>query len=257
MNIPKSDIEKLYIELTGAQKKILAIQNHLDNLNGSYQETIRKKKHSNNRGYHLRRIELEMKIASNGLKYFHRRIEALSAQIYEEEIVAEKERLRIQEESLEKERLLTLEFVKRSNAKRNKKMKTDYDVFISHSTEDKDGFVRPLANELKNNGVKVWYDEFELKIGDSLREGIDRGLRKSKFGIIVLSNSFFSRGWTNYELNGFVSREMKESKVILPIWHKVTKDEVVDFSPTLADKVALNSSVNSIKEIAKKIKELI
>ncbi|MGB3142526.1 MAG: toll/interleukin-1 receptor domain-containing protein, partial [Maribacter sp.] len=105
--------------------------------------------------------------------------------------------------------------------------------------------------------IKVWYDEFELKLGDSLRRSIDKGLINSKYGIVVLSTSFFKRNWTQYELDGFVNREMNGMKVILPIWHKVSKDEVQKFSPSLADKVALNSSVYSIKEIAEEINTLL
>jgi hypothetical protein len=133
----------------------------------------------------------------------------------------------------------------------------EYDVFISHSSEDKEDFVRPLTLELQELGIKVWYDEFELKLGDSLRRSIDKGLINSKYGIVVLSTSFFKRNWTQYELDGFVNREMNGMKVILPIWHKVSKDEVQKFSPSLADKVALNSSVYSIKEIAEEINTLV
>lgn len=133
----------------------------------------------------------------------------------------------------------------------------EYDVFISHSSADKDDFVRPLATELQNLGIKVWYDEFELKLGDSLRRSIDHGLINSRYGIVVLSSSFFKRDWTNYELDGFVNKEMNGMKVILPIWHKVSKDEVQKFSLSLADKVALNSSIYSVKEIAEEINELI
>jgi hypothetical protein len=133
----------------------------------------------------------------------------------------------------------------------------EYDVFISHSSADKNDFVRPLATELQNLGIKVWYDEFELKMGDSLRRSIDQGLINSRYGIVVLSSSFFKRDWTNYELDGFVNKEMNGMKVILPIWHKVSKDEVQKFSLSLADKVALNSSIYSVKEIAEEINELI
>lgn len=72
-----------------------------------------------------------------------------------------------------------------------------YDVFISHASEDKDEVVRPLAHALKESGLSVWFDEFELRIGDSLRRKIDRGLANSRFGVIVLSRSFFEKGWTN------------------------------------------------------------
>lgn len=133
----------------------------------------------------------------------------------------------------------------------------EYDIFISHASEDKDDFVRPLAEALKAEGIKVWYDEFTLKVGDSLRRSIDQGLIKSRFGTVVLSSSFFAKNWTQYELDAMVAKEMEGHKMILPIWHKVTKTEVLNFSPTLADKVALNSSLNSIEEIAQQLIEVI
>ena len=132
-----------------------------------------------------------------------------------------------------------------------------YDLFISHASEDKEDLVRPLAVALEKLGVKVWYDEFTLKIGDSLRRSIDGGLSNSRFGTVVLSSSFFSKNWTQYELDGMTAKEMDGRKMILPIWHRVTKSEVIKFSPTLADKVALNSSVHSIEEIAQLIADVV
>jgi hypothetical protein len=133
----------------------------------------------------------------------------------------------------------------------------EYDLFISHASEDKEEFVRPLAETLENIGVKVWYDEFTLKVGDSLRKSIDQGLVKSKFGTVILSSAFCSKNWTQYELDSMVAREMNGHKMILPIWHKITKDEVINFSPALADKIALNTSLSSIEEIAGKLAEVI
>lgn len=133
----------------------------------------------------------------------------------------------------------------------------EYDVFISHASEDKDSIVRPLAFVLRNKGVKVWYDEFELKIGDSLRRKIDQGLSKSRFGIVVVSKSFIKKGWTNYELDGLMTRAVSGQQMLLPIWHDITKQEVVDYSPSLADKVARNTSQETIEEIADEIAELI
>lgn len=132
-----------------------------------------------------------------------------------------------------------------------------YDVFISHASEDKDEFVRPLAEELIRIGVKVWYDELSLKWGDSLRVSIDKGLANSRFGVIVISSSFIAKKWPEYEVNGLVAREMTGEKVILPIWHKVSKSEVMKYSPTLADKLAMNSSVDEIKDIAQQLKSLL
>lgn len=133
----------------------------------------------------------------------------------------------------------------------------EYDVFISHASEDKESVVRPLARALVNHGLKVWYDEFELKIGDSLRRKIDRGLAKSRFGIVVLSKDFIKKGWTNYELDGIISKANTGEQVLLPIWHGITKQEVLDYSPSLADKVARNTASCTFEEIAKEIAELI
>ena len=84
----------------------------------------------------------------------------------------------------------------------------EYDVFISLASEDKEALVRPLANALKAEGLVVWYDEIELRLGDSLRRKIDRGLAKSRVGLVVLSEAFIAKGWTNYELDGIVTRSV-------------------------------------------------
>ena len=133
----------------------------------------------------------------------------------------------------------------------------EYDVFISHASEDKEDVVRPLANALVERGLKVWYDEFELKIGDSLRRKIDKGLANSRFGVVVLSRNFIRKGWTNYELDGIITKAVSGEQVMLPIWHNITKQEIVDFSPSLADKLARNTSSSTIEEIAEEISALI
>ncbi|MCL2190231.1 MAG: DUF1883 domain-containing protein [Defluviitaleaceae bacterium] len=139
----------------------------------------------------------------------------------------------------------------------NKMSHNVYDVFISHASEDKDEIVRPLAIELANCGLSVWYDEFEMKIGDSLRRKIDKGLANSKFGIVVISRFFIKKGWTNYELDGLITRTVSGEQILLPVWHNITKNEVVEYSPSLADKVARNTANYTIKEIAREIAEVI
>ncbi|MCG8605092.1 DUF1883 domain-containing protein [bacterium] len=133
----------------------------------------------------------------------------------------------------------------------------EYDVFISHASEDKDSIVRALADALVAENLRVWYDEFELRIGDSLRRKIDLGLAKSRVGLVVLSKSFMSKGWTNYELDGIVTRSVTGEQIMLPIWHEVTKNEVIAFSPSLADKVARSTATHTVEEIAEEIAELI
>ncbi|MHB1326163.1 MAG: toll/interleukin-1 receptor domain-containing protein [Thermoleophilia bacterium] len=117
-----------------------------------------------------------------------------------------------------------------------------WDVFISHASEDKETFVRGLAQELVRCELKVWYDEFTLKLGDSLRRSIDRGLANSRFGIVVLSPNFFSKEWPQRELDGLVAKEVSSGKVILPIWHNISREEVTTYSPTLADRLAVRSN---------------
>lgn len=133
----------------------------------------------------------------------------------------------------------------------------EYDVFISHASEDKDEVVRPLANALKNLGIKVWYDEFEMRIGDSLRRKIDKGLANSRFGIVVVSRDFIKKGWTNYELDGIITKAVSGEQIILPIWHNITKKEVIDYSPSLADKLARNTAIDTVEDIAKEIADVI
>jgi hypothetical protein len=99
----------------------------------------------------------------------------------------------------------------------------------------------------------VWYDEFELRIGDSLRRKIDSGLANSRFGAVVFSRAFFDKNWPQYELDGLVTRQMTGQQIVLPIWHDITKDEIIRHSPSLADKVALSTGVLSVGEIAAQI----
>jgi hypothetical protein len=132
-----------------------------------------------------------------------------------------------------------------------------HDVFLSHAGEDKTSVVRPLATALRDHGLEVWYDEFELRIGDSLRRKIDAGIAASRFGIVVLSRAFFAKGWPAYELDGLVTKAVSGKQVLLPVWHEVSKDEVVSYSPSLADKVALRTADYTIAEIAEEIAAVI
>ena len=132
-----------------------------------------------------------------------------------------------------------------------------FDVFISHASEDKDEVVRPLATAIREAGLSVWYDEFELRIGDSLRRKIDTGLASSRFGVVILSPSFFGRGWPEYELDGLVTRAVSGDQILLPIWHNVSKREVISYSPSLADRLARNTSSHTVEEIAAEIVDVI
>ena len=128
-----------------------------------------------------------------------------------------------------------------------------YDLFICHSSEDKDAFVRPLAEALRKEHIEVWYDEFSLKLGDSIRRSIDKGLSQSRFGVVVISKSFLKKEWPQYELDGLLEKEINGKEIVmLPIWHKITHQEIFKYSPSLAGKKASNSK-NGLDIIVKEI----
>lgn len=132
-----------------------------------------------------------------------------------------------------------------------------WDVFISHASEDKAALVKPLAKALRDLGAEVWYDEFTLTVGDSLSRSIDRGLAQARFGVVVLSPAFLAKDWPEYELRGLLARELGRDKVVLPVWYNVSRDDVLRYSPPLADKLALTSAGKSAEELAIRLLEVI
>jgi chromosomal replication initiator protein DnaA len=116
------------------------------------------------------------------------------------------------------------------------------DLFISHAGEDKDAIARPLANRLRGMGFEVWYDEWALEVGDSLRRAIDVGLTFCRYGVVILSPAFFGKEWPQRELDALMAREsFAGNKLILPIWHNMTAADVADSAPLIADRVALST----------------
>jgi hypothetical protein len=131
-----------------------------------------------------------------------------------------------------------------------------WDVFISHASEDKASVARPLALALQQAGLRVWFDETQLRVGDSLRTKIDEGLAQSRFGIVVLSPSFFAKDWPQRELAGLFARGGRDDPVILPVWHGLSARDVAGFSPMLADLVALSTGIG-IPFVAEQIVEVV
>jgi hypothetical protein len=131
------------------------------------------------------------------------------------------------------------------------------DIFLSYASEDRDSVARPLAEELKQRGFRIWYDEFDLKIGDSLTREIDKGLATCRFGVVVLSDYFFAKQWPQRELAGLVSREAsQEHKLILPVWHNITASAIRKHSPTLADKIGVPTT-KGLAYVADQIEEVV
>lgn len=133
-----------------------------------------------------------------------------------------------------------------------------YDVFVSHAWEDKEDFVDEFVSELRKQGLKVWYDTDKLKWGDSMREKIDNGLSKSRYGVVVLSPNYIAehKYWTKTELNGLFQVETINGKTILPIWHNLTKKQVTEYSPIIADRKAMTTALMTPAEMASELKDL-
>jgi hypothetical protein len=127
-----------------------------------------------------------------------------------------------------------------------------YDVFISHASEDKPAVARPLAAALEEIGLRVWLDEQELRLGDQLRRKLNEGLSCSTYGIVILSHAFFAKPWPQEELDALMGREGFDSKVVLPIRHGISHEEVREYHPTLANKLSV-STENGLANIVNQI----
>lgn len=135
----------------------------------------------------------------------------------------------------------------------------EYDVFVSHAWEDKESFADEFVKELRNLGAKVWYDTTQMKWGDSMRAKIDDGLKKSRFGVVVLSPNYIAehKYWTKAELDGLFQMESINGKTLLPIWHNLTKQQVMNYSPIIASKLAMSTVLMTAQEIANELIKLL
>ena len=136
------------------------------------------------------------------------------------------------------------------------------DAFISHSSQDKRLFVRPLIECLEEYGARVWYDEYSISVGDSLSAAIDKGLTAARMGVVVISPSFIDTakksGWTHYELRGIVSNSIGASgRRIVPVWLDVSLEDVRSWSPSMADLMAIDAGSKSVEEVGLEIMRVI
>jgi hypothetical protein len=133
----------------------------------------------------------------------------------------------------------------------------NWDIFISHASEDKEAFVEPLANRLKELAVRVWYDKFVLLPGDRLSEKIGEGLAECRCGLLVLSKTFIKKPWTKYELSGLVNRFVEDNTRLIPIWYGINRAEVAAFNPALADLFSIEGNPKQVDKCALEILRVI
>lgn len=133
----------------------------------------------------------------------------------------------------------------------------EYDIFISHSSDDKTEFAAELVEILLGMDTKVWYADFQLKPGDSLSKAIEQGLMNSRFGAIVLSKSFLKKKWTEYEFRTLLTLEMYGINKIIPIWLNVSKRELLNYCPIILDKLAIDATNKKVGQVAYELLKIV
>ena len=112
--------------------------------------------------------------------------------------------------------------------------KYEYDVFVSHANANKQSFVDSLYDQLNRLRIRIWYDSTEIDWGDGLKEKIQEGLAKCRFGIVILSPEFIDRKWTNQELTELLTRQNEShEKVVLPLLYNLTVNQMKEQYPVL------------------------
>lgn len=111
---------------------------------------------------------------------------------------------------------------------------------MSYAGEDRP-IAAELADALSDTGFNVWYDKFQLRVGDRLLDKINDGLNNSRYGLLLISPAFLRKPWPKYEADALVRDWIGGQKVLLPIWHEVDDEMVREYQPGLAGIVALNT----------------
>ena len=130
------------------------------------------------------------------------------------------------------------------------------DVFLCHAWDDRKGAAKELHDLLEARGVSVWFSEKDVLLGTSLLREIDKGLAKSRVGIVLVTPSLLRRlegeGIADKELSALLAREL-----LVPVVHETTYDALRDVSPLLGSRSGLNTTDDSMAVVAAKLKELV
>ena len=138
-----------------------------------------------------------------------------------------------------------------------KRAKADLkDIFLCHAWEDRKTTAKNLTDLLVENGTSVWFSENEVLLGTNLLREIDKGLAVSRVGIVLVTASFLKRiqgnGIANKELSALLSRDQ-----LIPVLDGVTFEELFEVSPLLASHSGLNTSEETMEDIANKLSEVV
>jgi hypothetical protein len=130
------------------------------------------------------------------------------------------------------------------------------DVFLCHAWDDRSGAAKELHDQLESRGVKVWFSEKDVALGTPLLREIDKGLAKSRVGIVLVTPAFLRRvqgeGIADKELSALLAREQ-----LVPIVHGTTYDALREVSPLLGSRTGLDTAEDSMANVAAKLTELV
>jgi hypothetical protein len=124
-----------------------------------------------------------------------------------------------------------------------------FDLFISHASEDKAGIARPLSQRLQQMGFLVWFDENQIEVGEELLASLNKGISQSRFGLIIISQAFINKKWTQYEVKQLLKMSKNAGKKLFFIWHGVNEEQVKTWSPELGSRVAFISERFSVDDL--------
>jgi hypothetical protein len=130
------------------------------------------------------------------------------------------------------------------------------DVFLCHAWNDRAGAAKDLHDELESKGVSVWFSEKDVALGTPLLREIDKGLAKSRVGLVLVTPALLQRlqqaSIADKELSALLAREL-----LVPVVHNTTYEGLRDVSPLLASRTGLSTEENTMKEVAAKLAELV
>jgi len=144
----------------------------------------------------------------------------------------------------------------RVNIEKRESLPDIRDVFLCHAWDDRKGIAKQLHDYLEASGVEVWFSEKDVPLGTSLLREIDKGLAKSKVGIVLVTPALLSRleneGIADKELSALLARDL-----LVPIIHKTTYEDLREVSPLLGSRSGLSTEEESMSSIAAKVSELV
>lgn len=132
----------------------------------------------------------------------------------------------------------------------HKTLHKQYDVFISHANKDKSDYVDLLYMALKRLGINIFYDTEIISWGDNWKKVILDGTASSEFAIIVISENFFGREWTEKELQEFLIKQNScGQKIVLPLLHNISREQLTEKYPALEEIQVIDTHKYSKEEI--------